>query len=186
MVELHSCEWAENDPIMKKYHDREWGRPVHDDRLLFEFLILEGAQAGLSWKTILVKREAYRNAFDDFEPSKVAEYDEMKVIQLMSNSGIVRNRRKIEAAIKNAKGFLVIQKELGSFDKFVWGFVGNSPIHNEYHSMGDIPAESIESQMLSKDLIKRGFGFVGPTICYSFMQAVGLVNDHISGCPLSQ
>jgi DNA-3-methyladenine glycosylase I len=177
------CVWANSDPELKKYHDHEWGRPVHDDRLLFEFLILEGAQAGLSWKTVLLKRDAYRKAFDNFEPAKVAEYGDKKTKELMADAGIIRNWRKIESSVNNAKGVLEIQKEFGSFDKYVWGFVGGKPISNEYESWTEIPTESPESRELSKDLKKRGFGFVGPTICYSFMQAVGLVNDHVKGCP---
>ena len=183
MQEKYGCTWANSDPEMKKYHDQEWGRPVHDDRLLFEFLILEGAQAGLSWKTVLLKRDEYRRAFDNFEPVKVAQYDDGKTKELMANPGIIRNWRKIEAAVNNAKGVLQIQKEFGSFDKYVWGFVGGKPLKNEYESMSEIPTGSAESSELSKDLKRRGFGFVGPTICYSFMQAVGLVNDHIKGCP---
>jgi DNA-3-methyladenine glycosylase I len=177
------CAWADSDPDLKKYHDHEWGRPVHDDRLLFEFLILEGAQAGLSWRTVLMKREAYRKAFDNFEPAKVAQYDDKKTKELMADAGIIRNWRKIEAAVNNAKGVLEIQKEFGSFDEYVWRFVGGKPISNEYDSWTEIPTESPESRELSKDLKKRGFGFVGPTIIYSFMQAVGLVNDHVKGCP---
>jgi DNA-3-methyladenine glycosylase I len=183
MDEHCGCTWANSDPEMKKYHDEEWGRPVHDDRLLFEFLILEGAQAGLSWRTVLAKRDAYRKAFDNFEPEKVARYDDKKTKELMANAGIIRNWRKIEAAVNNAKGVLQIQKEFGSFDKYVWGFVGGKPIRNEYGGMGEVPTESEVSKELSKDLKKRGFGFVGPTIIYSFMQAVGLVNDHVKGCP---
>jgi DNA-3-methyladenine glycosylase I len=178
------CAWADSDPTLKKYHDHEWGVPVHDDRLLFEFLILEGAQAGLSWRTVLLKRDAYRKAFDNFEPAKMAQYDDKKAKELMADAGIIRNWRKIEAAVNNAKGVLAIQKEFGSFDKYVWRFVGGKPIRNEYDSWTEIPTESPESRELSKDLKKRGFGFVGPTICYSFMQAVGLVNDHVKGCPL--
>jgi DNA-3-methyladenine glycosylase I len=177
------CTWANSDPDIKKYHDHEWGRPVHDDRLLFEFLILEGAQAGLSWKTVFLKRDAYRKAFDNFIPEIVAQYDDKKTKELMANAGIIRNWRKIEAAVNNAKGVLQIQKEFGSFDSYVWGFVGGKPLKHEYQSMSEIPTESEESRALSKDLKRRGFSFVGPTICYSFMQAVGLVNDHVIGCP---
>jgi DNA-3-methyladenine glycosylase I len=183
MEDNRGCSWAESDPEMKKYHDLEWGRPVHDDRLLFEFLILEGAQAGLSWRTVLLKREAYRKAFDNFEPTKVAQYDDNKTKELMANAGIIRNWRKIEAAVNNAKGVLEIQREFGSFDNYLWGFVGGKSISNEYESMSEIPTESNESRELSKDLKKRGFSFVGPTIIYSFMQAIGLVNDHVKGCP---
>ncbi len=183
MADECGCSWASSDPEMKKYHDEEWGKPVHDDRLLFEFLILEGAQAGLSWKTVLLKRDAYRKAFDNFEPEKVAQYDDKKAKELMSNAGIIRNWRKIEAAVNNAKGVMQIQKEFGSFDRYVWGFVDGKQIRNEYGSMSEIPTESQVSKELSKDLKKRGFSFVGPTIIYSFMQAVGLVNDHVKGCP---
>jgi DNA-3-methyladenine glycosylase I len=183
MDDSRGCTWANSDPELKKYHDLEWGRPVHDDRLLFEFLTLEGAQAGLSWKTVLLKREAYRKAFDNFEPSKVAQYDDKKAKELMANAGIIRNWSKIEAAVNNAKGVLQIKEEFGSFDEYLWDFVGGKPVMNEYETMGEIPTESPESKALSKDLKKRGFSFVGPTIIYSFMQAVGMVNDHVKGCP---
>jgi DNA-3-methyladenine glycosylase I len=176
------CQWAGTDPLYVAYHDNEWGAPVHDDRTLFEFLILEGAQAGLSWATILRKRENYRRAFDGFDPAAVAVYDEAKVAALLNDPGIVRNRLKVEAAVRNALGFLRIQDEFGSFDAYVWRFVGGRPIVNGWESMGDIPAETDESHALSKDLKKRGFTFVGPTITYAFMQAVGLVNDHVVSC----
>jgi len=176
------CSWGINDPLMKEYHDTEWGIPVHDDRLLFEFLVLESAQAGLSWITVLKKRDNYRQAFDNFDPSKIANYDEKKIDELMNNEGIIRNRRKILASISNAKAVLKIQKEFGSFDKYIWQFVGGKPIQNNWKTIEDIPAFTTESQAMSKDLKKRGFKFVGPTICYAFMQAVGLVNDHIEGC----
>jgi DNA-3-methyladenine glycosylase I len=176
------CEWASNDPLVIEYHDREWGVPVHDDRLLFEFLILEGAQAGLSWTTILRKRESYRRAFDGFDPAVVADYDGRKVEELLANHGIVRNSRKIQAAIDNARAFLEIQKEFGSFDAYIWRFVGGRPIRNSWKSLTDLPAETKESRQMSSDLKKRGFSFVGPTICYAFMQAVGMVNDHTVDC----
>jgi DNA-3-methyladenine glycosylase I len=175
------CVWASAEPNIS-YHDKEWGVPVHDDRLLFEFLILEGAQAGLSWETILKKREAYRKSFDDFDPQRVARYSPARVEKLMKDAGIVRNRLKIESTIDNAKGFLRIQKEFGSFDAYVWGFVGGKPRINSPKTMKDIPATSPESDALSKDLKHRGFRFVGTTISYAFMQAVGMVNDHMVGC----
>jgi DNA-3-methyladenine glycosylase I len=175
------CAWASAEPNLS-YHDAEWGVPVHDDRLLFEFLILEGAQAGLSWETILKKRDAYRKAFDDFDPLWVARYSQARVEKLMKNAGIVRNRLKIESTIDNAKAFLRVQKEFGSFDAYVWGFVGGKPRINARKTMKDIPASSPESDALSKDLKRRGFRFVGTTICYAFMQAVGMVNDHTVDC----
>src|SRR5450755_4463426 len=175
------CLWA-RDELMAAYHDTEWGVPVHDDRLLFEFLILEGAQAGLSWETILKKRENYRAAFDHFDPATVAKYDQKKRKELLSNAGIVRNRLKIEAAIKNAKMFLAVQDEFGTFDEYIWGFVGSKQKQNAWASIKDVPATTPESDAMSKDLKQRGFKFVGSTICYAFMQAVGLVNDHLVGC----
>ncbi len=165
-----------------QYHDEEWGVPVHNDRLLFEFLILEGAQAGLSWTTILRKRDDYRKAYDNFEPAKVAKYSEAKQKKLLLNPGIVRNRLKVAASVNNAKAFLKVQKEFGSFDKYVRGFVGNKALQNNWKSMQEVPATTQESDAMSKDLKKRGFKFVGPTICYAFMQAVGLVNDHTTDC----
>ena len=167
---------------MIAYHDREWGVPLHDDRGLFEFLILEGAQAGLSWSTILRKRAAYRKAFDRFHPRKVAAYGEEKVAALMADAGIVRNRLKVGAAIRNAQAFLAVQKEFGSFDRYIWGFVGGSPLQSRLKTMQDIPARTAESDAMSKDLVKRGFTFVGSTICYAFMQATGMVNDHVVDC----
>jgi DNA-3-methyladenine glycosylase I len=167
---------------MLAYHDREWGVPVHDDRLLFEFLILEGAQAGLSWMTILRKRDAYRKAFKDFDPAAVAGFRETTVARLMTVTAIVRNRRKIESAVRNARVVQAIAKEQGSFDRYVWSFVDGRPKRNAWKSLGDIPAETAESRALSKDLIARGANFVGPTICYAFMQATGLVNDHLVSC----
>ena len=164
------------------YHDSEWGRPVHDDRVLFEFLILEGAQAGLSWETILKKRESYRKAFAEFDPVKVARFSDKRVARLMNDAGIVRNRLKINSAVTNARAFLAIQREFGSFDRFVWSFVGGTPRVNRPRSLGEVPARTKESDALSKDLAKRGFKFVGSTICYAFMQAVGMVDDHAIDC----
>ncbi|MBV8808176.1 MAG: DNA-3-methyladenine glycosylase I [Acidobacteriaceae bacterium] len=169
-------------PLYVAYHDEEWGVPLHEDRALFEFLILEGAQAGLSWSTILNKRAAYRAAFDRFNPRKVARYDESKVAALLNDANIVRNRLKIHAAVQNAQAFLTVQKEFGSFDDYVWQFVGGSPIQNRWRRMADIPARTAQSDAMSKDLIKRSFTFVGSTICYAFMQAVGMVNDHLVDC----
>lgn len=176
------CQWAGSDPLYIAYHDREWGVPVHDDRTLFEFLILEGAQAGLSWSTILKKRDNYRRAFDKFDPATVAGYDEAKVEALLADPGIVRNRLKVSAAVRNAKSYLKIQDEFGSFDAYIWAFVGGSPIQNAWEDLTHVPAETAESRALSKDLQKRGFTFVGPTIIYAYMQAVGLVNDHVVSC----
>ena len=167
---------------MIAYHDLEWGVAVHDDRLLFEFLVLEGAQAGLSWSTILNKRQNYRGAFDNFDAQKVAKYDSRKIKKLLANAGIVRNRLKIQAAIQNAKAFLAVQKEFGSFDVYIWRFVGGVRIRNARRTPREIPARTPESDAMSKDLLRRGFKFVGPTICYAFMQAVGMVNDHTIGC----
>jgi len=179
---MKRCAWSGADPLYVAYHDEEWGVPVHDDRVLFEFLILEGAQAGLSWITILRKRDAYRRAFDRFDPRKVARYDKRKVAALLADSGIVRNRAKIESAIKNAKAFLDVQEEFGSFDAYQWRFVDGRPVQNRRRTMGDIPARSPESDALSKDLKSRGFTFVGSTIIYAHMQAVGMVNDHVVDC----
>lgn len=167
---------------MIPYHDTEWGVPQHDDNVLFEFLVLEGAQAGLSWSTILAKRDAYRNAFSGFDPRKVAKYGPEKIAQLLGNPGIVRNRMKIESAIRNAKAFLEVQKEFRSFDGYIWQFVGGKPIVNSWRSGSRLPAQTPESLQMSKDLLKRGFNFVGPTVCYAFMQAVGMVNDHLVSC----
>ena len=182
MEEKCRCSWAGDVPVYVDYHDNEWGRPTHDDRMLFELLVLEGAQAGLSWLTILKKREAYREAFDGFDPAKVALYDEAKVEELMTNEGIVRNRRKIDAAITNAKLFLDVTREFGSFDAFIWDYVDGEPIVNRWKTQADVPATTPLSDRISKDLKKRGFKFVGPTICYAFMQACGLVNDHVTTC----
>lgn len=178
---IQRCHWAREEPNIS-YHDNEWGVPVHDDRLLFEFLVLEGAQAGLSWNTILKKRDNFRKAFDRFQPSKIAKYDDAKIASLLENPGIIRNRLKVNAAISNAKSFLGIQKEFGSFDRYIWSFVGGKPIVNRWNEHSQVPAETDESRAMSKDLLKRGFRFVGPTICYAFMQAVGLVNDHATYC----
>ena len=177
------CPWAGSDPLYVRYHDEEWGRPVHDDRKLFEMLILEGAQAGLSWITILRKRPAYRKAFDRFDPRKVARYDARKKRALVANPGIVRNRLKIDAAVTNARAFLRVQEEFGSFDAYIWQFVGGAPKVNRPKSLRDLPARTVESDAMSRDLQKRGFKFAGSTICYAFMQAVGMVNDHLVTCP---
>jgi DNA-3-methyladenine glycosylase I len=176
------CFWAGDDPLMIRYHDEEWGVPLHDERRLFEMLILEGAQAGLSWSTILKKREAYRRAFDGFDPQKVARYDARRIARLLTDEGIVRNRLKIESTVSNARAFLSVEKELGSFDSFVWEFVGNEPKINLPRSRGEIPTRTAESDALSKALVKRGFRFVGSTIVYAFMQACGLVDDHDRKC----
>ena len=176
------CAWGTSSPKYMAYHDTEWGVPVHDDRRLFEFLILEGAQAGLSWSTILEKRDNYRKAFDRFDPRKVALYDARKVKSLLADAGIVRNRLKINATIANAKAFLAVQREFGSFDAYIWTFVGGRPRQNAWKRMSQIPAKTPESIAMSKDLLKRGFRFVGPTICYAFMQGCGLVNDHAVEC----
>ncbi len=176
------CGWTGDDPLMTEYHDREWGVPLHDDRTLFEFLLLEGAQAGLSWTTILRKREGYRAAFDGFDFEKVARYGEDDVARLLADAGIVRNRQKVASAIQNAKSFLEVRDEFGSFDAYQWRFVKGAPIVNSRKSEGDIPAVSPESEAFSKDLKARGFKFVGPTIMYAHMQAVGMVNDHLVAC----
>ena len=176
------CAWSGTDPQYVAYHDTEWGVPVHDDRVLFEFLVLEGAQAGLSWSTILRKRDAYRRAFDSFDPRKVARYDKRKLAALLADAGIVRNRAKIESAIKNAKAFLDVQEEFGSFDAYQWRFVDGRPIQNRRRAVGDIPPRTPQSDALSKDLKSRGFTFVGSTIIYAHMQAVGMVNDHVVDC----
>lgn len=180
-TEVQRCTWAK-DQLSIVYHDEEWGTPVHDDRLLFEFLILEGAQAGLSWITILKKRAAYRKAFDRFDPRKVARYDEAKIAALLANEGIVRNRLKVRSAVDNAQAFLAVQKEFGSFDRYVWQFVGGSPLQNRRKRLEQLPARTEHSDAMSKDLAKRGFRFVGSTICYAFMQATGMVNDHLVDC----
>ncbi|MGQ0604000.1 MAG: DNA-3-methyladenine glycosylase I [Anaerolineales bacterium] len=178
----HRCEWPGADPVYINYHDREWGVPLHDDRQLFEFLILEGAQAGLSWIMILKKRENYRAAFDNFDPQKVARYTDRKIDKLLANPGIVRNALKINAAVRNARAFLEVQAEFGSFDAYIWRFVDGAPRQNTWRSLKEIPARTPESDALSKDLKQRGFSFVGSTIMYAHMQATGMVNDHIASC----
>ncbi|OFV99102.1 MAG: DNA-3-methyladenine glycosylase [Acidobacteria bacterium RIFCSPLOWO2_12_FULL_54_10] len=178
------CHWAAsgNNPLMIAYHDHEWGVPVHDDRRLFEFLILEGAQAGLSWQTILNKRENYRHALRKFDPAKIVRFTEKDKARLLANAGIIRNRLKIDATITNAKSFLAVQSEFSSFDRYIWRFVGGQPIQNSFRSFGEIPAKTREAESMSKDLLRRGFKFVGPTICYAFMQATGLSKDHTMDC----
>ena len=176
------CAWAGTDPLMVAYHDEEWGVPSHDDRVLFEFLVLEGAQAGLSWSTILRKRDAYRHAFDWFEPRRVALYGERKITALFADAGIVRNRAKIESAIKNAKAFLAVEAEFGSFDAYQWRFVDGHPLQNRWRAVGDIPPRTAQSDAMSRDLKSRGFSFVGSTIVYAHMQAVGMVNDDVVDC----
>jgi DNA-3-methyladenine glycosylase I len=182
MSKRKRCSWAGTNPQMIAYHDDEWGTPVHDDHKLFEFLVLEGAQAGLSWKTILDKREGYREAFAGFDPVKVARFDRRRIEKLLENPQIVRNRLKVESTVSNAAAFLAVQREFGSFDRFVWASVASAPRINRWRGIGDIPASTPESDALSKTLKQRGFRFVGTTICYAFMQATGLVNDHVIGC----
>ncbi len=181
-AERARCEWAGDEAQMLAYHDEEWGVPIYDDRLLFEFIILEGAQAGLSWRTILNKRESYRAAFDNFDAQKIIEYDEDKIAALLANPGIVRNRLKVRATVKNAQQFLAMQEEFGSFAKYIWSFVDGKPKQNHRQSLAEVPATTAQSDALSKDMKKRGFSFVGSTICYAFMQAAGLVNDHTVDC----
>ncbi|WP_342753460.1 DNA-3-methyladenine glycosylase I [Paralabilibaculum antarcticum] len=176
------CKWAGEDPLYCDYHDNEWGFPLHDDLMLFEFLILEGAQAGLSWITILRKRENYRKAFDNLDPNVIVNYTQEKVDELLLNEGIIRNKLKINSAIKNAKAFLEVQKEFGSFDRYIWSFTKGKTIQNSWKDLSEVPASTPESELMSKDLKKRGFKFVGPTICYAFMQATGMVNDHTIDC----
>ncbi|MFB3908333.1 MAG: DNA-3-methyladenine glycosylase I [Candidatus Eisenbacteria bacterium] len=176
------CAWSGTDPLYVAYHDEEWGVPVHDDRTHFEFLVLDGAQAGLSWLTILRKREAYRKAFADFDPARVARFTDARIERLLQNPGIVRNRSKVTAAIANARSFLEVQREFGSFDRYIWDFVGGKTRNDRRREMGEIPAKTEESIAMSRDLEKRGFRFVGPTICYAYMQAAGLVNDHVVDC----
>jgi len=176
------CAWAGDDPLYQAYHDEEWGVPLHDDQRLFEFLLLEGAQAGLAWITILRKREGYRQAFAGFDPAKVARFDKRRQARLMQDESIVRNRLKISAAVDNAKAFLAVQTEHGSFDRYIWQFVDGRTTQNRWKTMKQIPAETAESKAMSKDLKRRGFRFVGPTICYAFMQATGMVNDHVASC----
>jgi DNA-3-methyladenine glycosylase I len=178
---LRRCPWP-TKPLDVEYHDKEWGRPLHDDRALFELLILEGAQAGLSWTTILAKRENYRKAFDGFDATRIAKYNARKTASLLADPGIVRNRLKIAATIQNAKSFLIVQREFGSFDRYLWSFVGGTPKGNRRRGRGDVPASTKESDAMSQDLRERGFKFVGTTICYAFMQAAGMVNDHLVTC----
>lgn len=179
---MKRCDWVTNDPLYIDYHDKEWGVPVHDDNIHFEFIVLESAQAGLSWITILRKRENYRAAYDNFIPEKVAEYEDEKINELINNPGIVRNRRKIEASINNAKRFLEVKKEFGSFDKYIWSFVDNNPIINKWKKLSEVPSSTELSDKISKDLKKRGFKFIGTTIIYSYLQAVGIVSDHTMNC----
>lgn len=176
------CDWAGSDPLYVKYHDEEWGVPVYDDKVLFEFLILEGMQAGLSWSTILKKRGNFRQAFDEFDPGKIAQYDSNKLNKLLQNPGIIRNRLKIEAAIKNAQAYVTVEREFGGFSRYIWQFVNHKPLINSWKSLKEIPAKTVISDDMNKDLKKRGFKFVGSTICYAFMQAVGMVNDHVVDC----
>ena len=178
---MNRCKWAKDEPNIT-YHDKEWGRPQHDDTRLFEFLILEGAQAGLSWVTILKRRDGYRKAFSDFDALKVSKYTQKRVEKLLQDESIIRNKLKVNSAINNAKAFLKVQVEFGSFDKYLWGFVNHKPIKNKFKKLSDIPTSTEISEKLSKDLKKRGFSFVGPTICYALMQATGMVNDHTSNC----
>lgn len=182
MSEIIRCAWAGSDPLYRAYHDCEWGVPVHEDRFLFQFLILEGAQAGLSWITILRKREAYLVAFDGFDPELVARFDDVRAAELLANPGIVRNRLKVASAITNARAFLAVQEEFGSFDAYLWRFVDGRPIQNAWSDLTQVPASTPLSDCVSRDLRRRGFSFVGSTICYAFMQAVGMVNDHTSDC----
>ena len=182
MIETHRCVWAGNDALYQRYHDQEWGVPLHDDQKLFELLILEGAQAGLSWITVLRKRENYRAALDDFDAQKIALYPPEKIESLMHNSGIVRNRLKINSTVLNAQKFLEVQAEFGSFDQFIWQFVDGKPVQNVRRDMTQVPASTAESDAMSKALKRRGFKFVGSTICYAFMQATGMVNDHTTAC----
>jgi DNA-3-methyladenine glycosylase I len=179
---INRCFWAGEDALMQRYHDEEWGKPLHDDRALFELLILEGAQAGLSWSTVLNKRENYRKALDGFDPAKIARYTDAKIDQLMQDAGIIRNRLKLHSARGNSRAFLQVQKEFGSFDAYFWNFVDGKPIVNRWRGRGDVPARTELSDRISKDLLKRGFKFVGSTILYAYMQATGMVNDHAVGC----
>jgi DNA-3-methyladenine glycosylase I len=179
---MNRCEWADRSELERSYHDDEWGEPIHEDRSLFEFLVLEGAQAGLSWSTILGKREGYRRAFDNFDAMKISRYSEDDVSRLLADPSIVRNRLKINATIANARAFLQVQEQFGSFDRYIWQFVNGKPMQNSWQKITDIPSSTPESEAMSKDLKRRGFKFVGTTICYAFMQAVGMVNDHVVGC----
>ncbi len=179
---LKKCSWALSSPLLEHYHDKEWGVPVHDDRLLFEFLILEGAQAGLSWSTILKKREGYKKAFDNFDAEIIARYDEQKIDALLANPDIVRNKLKVNSVVLNAKAFLQVQQDFGGFNDYIWLFVDGTPLHNAWNTAADLPASTRLSELMSKDLTKRGFKFVGSTICYAYMQATGMVNDHAIDC----
>ncbi|MEE9319668.1 MAG: DNA-3-methyladenine glycosylase I [Granulosicoccus sp.] len=179
---MKRCEWANSNELETEHHDTEWGVPVHDDRLLFEMLILEGAQSGLSWATILQKRSGYQKAFDNFDAKKISKYSEKRIEKLLQNPGIVRNKLKVNATVVNAKRFLEVQKEQGSFDKYIWSFVGGKPINNKWKKLSDVPSSSPESLSMSKGLKKDGFKFIGPTTCYAYMQAVGMVNDHVISC----
>lgn len=179
---MNRCGWVNTDPLYIAYHDKEWGTPLHDEHRLFEFLVLEGMQAGLSWFTILKKRENFRAAFDQFDPQKVAHYDGAKIASLMSDAGIIRNALKLNAAVANAQAFLKVQDEFGSFDTYSWQFVGGQPKSNQWKTLADVPAKTPESEAMSKDMKKRGFRFVGATVCYAFMQATGMVNDHVVDC----
>ncbi len=181
-ADAERCAWPADDPLMIEYHDLEWGVPLHDDRRHFEFIVLDGAQAGLSWRTILHKRARYREVFDGFDPVKVARYGKRKVESLLRDPGIVRNRLKVESAIRNARSFLEVQKEFGAFDAYIWRFVGGETIHNRWRHLADVPARTAQSDAMSKDLKQRGFNFVGTTICYAYMQAAGMVNDHVTSC----
>jgi len=182
MTPKQTCPWPTGDPLMMRYHDEEWGEPVHDDGRLFEFLILEGFQAGLSWQTVLRKRENFRNAFDGFDFNKIAKYGKRKIATLLKYEGIIRNRLKIEGAVANARAFLLVREEFGTFDKYIWNFVEGKPIQNNFKSLEELPASTEFSELISRDLKKRGFKFVGPTIVYAHMQATGMVNDHVVGC----
>lgn len=179
---MKRCEWANSNQLEMEHHDEEWGVPVHDDRLLFEMLILEGAQSGLSWATILQKRDGYRQAFDNFDAKKISRYSEKKVEKLLQDPGIVRNKLKVNATVVNAKQFLQIQKEYGSFDEYIWSFVGGKPIKNKWKKLSEVPSSSAESHDMSKSMKKKGFKFIGPTTCYAYMQAIGMVNDHVVSC----
>ena len=182
MKKIKSCEWPSKNELMLKYHNEEWGVPLHDDRKLFEFMLLDAFQAGLSWSIVLKKRMNFRKAFDDYDINKIAKYNETKINKLLQDEGIIRNRLKINAAVQNAKAFLKVQKEFGTFDKYIWQFTGGKPLINKLQFLKEIPAKSKESDAMSKDLISRGFKFVGSTICYAFMQAAGMVNDHVISC----
>jgi DNA-3-methyladenine glycosylase I len=182
VVETERCGWPTKDPLYVRYHDEEWGVPVHDDRKIFEFITLEGAQAGLSWLTVLKKRENYRKVFDGFDPRKISRYSSKKINELLGNAGIIRNRLKVASVVSNAKAFIEVQEEFGSFDSYIWQFVNGKTIRNSWNSLKQLPARTEESDLMSKDLVKRGFSFVGSTICYSHMQATGMVNDHLVSC----